>query len=171
MRQIGVRRLLLRAIILLFVTNLCFALSDDRTQIMQLSAGSADLDQQEHRGIYIEDVKFDQGTTHIRAAKAMTEGNSKNQITKAIIYGNKEAQAHYWTLTDTKKQPMHAFADTIYYYPIEHLIKLVGNARVEQGEDSFSAPSITYDTLRHHVISKSDGQGPTTIVIHPGKNS
>lgn len=166
MRQIGVRTL-----ILLFVTNLCFALSDDRNQIMQLSAGSADLNQQDHRGIYIEDVKLDQGTTHIRAAKAVTEGNSKNQITKAIIQGNKEAQAHYWTLTDTKKPPMHAFADIIYYYPAKHMIKLVGNARVEQGEDSFSAPSITYDTLHQHVVSKSDGHGPTTIVIHPGKNS
>lgn len=165
MHQIGVR-----TIILLFVTNLCFALSDDRNQIMQLSAGSADLNQQDHRGIYIEDVKLDQGTTHIRAAKAVTLGNSKNQITKAIIQGNKEAQAHYWTITDTKKPPMHAFADIIYYYPANHMIKLVGNARVEQGEDSFSAPSITYDTLHQHVVSKSDGKGPTTIVIHPGKN-
>jgi lipopolysaccharide export system protein LptA len=138
---------------------------------MQLSAGSADLNQQDHRGIYIENVKLDQGTTHIRAAKAVTEGNSKNQLTKAIIHGNKETQAHYWTLTDTKKPPMHAFADIIYYYPAKHIITLVGNARVEQGEDSFSAPSITYDTLHQHVISKSDGQGPTTIVIHPGKNS
>ncbi len=166
MFQIGAK-----VIFLLFVTNLCFALSEDRTQIMQLSAESADLDQEKHRGIYIDNIKLDQGTTHIRAAKAVTEGNSKNQLTKAIIYGNKEAQAHYWTLTDTKKQPMHAFADIIYYYPIEHLIKLVGNARVEQGENSFSAPNITYDTVRQHVISKSDGKGPTTIIIHPGKNS
>ena len=165
MHQTGVKIL-----ILLLVTKLCFALSDDRTQIMQLSAGSADLDQQTHRGVYLTDVKLDQGTTHIRAAKAVTVGNAQNQLIKAIIQGSKDAQAHYWTITDAKKEPMHAFADTIYYYPVKHLIKLVGNARVEQGDNSFSSPHITYDTIRQHVISKSDGQGPTTIVIHPGKN-
>ena len=165
MHQTGVKIL-----ILLFVTKFCFALPDDRTQIMQLSAGSADLDQQNHRGVYLTDVKLDQGTTHIRAAKAVTIGNSKNQLIKAVIHGNNDTQAHYWTTTDTKKEPMHAFADTIYYYPIQHLIKLLGNARVEQGDDSFSAHQITYDTVRQHVVSKGDGQGPTMIVIHPGKN-
>lgn len=137
---------------------------------MQLSAGTADLDQQQHRGVYIGKVEFDQGTTHIRAAKAITEGDSKNQLTKAIIEGNKAEQAHYWTTTDIKKPPMHAFADTIYYLPAEHLIKLIGHARIEQGDNSFSGPHITYDILHHHVISKSDGQGPTTIVFHPSTN-
>jgi len=160
-----------KILFLLLVTKLSFALSDDHTQIMQLSAGSADLNQQTHRGIYIADVKLDQGTTHIRAAKAVTVGNTKNQLIKAIIQGNDAAQAHYWTTTDMKKPPMHAFANTIYYYPILHMIKLVGHARVEQGDDSFSAPHITYDTIHHHVVSKSDGQEPTTIIIHPGKNS
>jgi lipopolysaccharide export system protein LptA len=167
MCQIVVRTFLL----LISVINLCFALPEDRKETMKLSAGSADLDQQVHRGVYIDNVILDQGSTHIRAAKAITEGNAKNQLIKAIIQGNKEAQAHYWTLTDPKKPPMHAFADTIYYYPIDNLIKLVGNARIEQGADSFSGPHITYDTLHHHVVSKSNGQGPTTIVFHPGTNS
>ncbi len=165
MRQIAVRTLLL-----LFITHLSFALPEDKNKIMQLSASTADLDQQKHRGVYIGKVEFDQGTTHIRAAKAVTEGNSKNQLIKAIIEGNKEEQAHYWTTTDMKKPPMHAFADTMYYLPAEHLIKLIGHARIEQGNDSFSGPHITYNTLQRHVISKNDGQGPTIIVFHPDKH-
>ena len=154
---------------LLLIANVSFALPDDRTKIMQVSAGSADLDQQAHRGTYIGNVQFDQGTTHIRAEKAITEGNSKNQLVKAIIQGNKTAQAHYWTHNTADKPPLHAYADTIYYYPNSHLIKLIGNARVEQGEDSFTAPKISYDTLHQHVISKNDSQGRTLIIIHPGK--
>lgn len=155
---------------LFFISNFCFALPEDRTQTMQLSANNADLNQELHVGIYIENVQLDQGTTHIRAAKAKTEGNKKNQLIRATIEGNNKAQAHYWTTTDNKKPPMHAFANTIYYYPLKHLIELVGNARVEQGNDSFSAPHIRYDTLHHHVLTKSEGQVPTTIIIHPGKS-
>lgn len=150
-----------------FGTHACFALSDDRLQITHLHAGSADLDQQSHRGVYIGDVQLDQGTTHIRAARAMTEGNSKNQLIKAVIKGNKEAQAHYWTLTASDKPPLHAYADTINYYPERHTIELIGNARIEQGSDSFTAPKISYDTLHQHVISNDDGKNRTTIIIHP----
>ncbi len=148
-----------------------FALPKDRTETMTLQAHSADLNHQSHLGIYSGDVQLDQGSTHIRAAEAITEGNEKNQLVKAIIKGNPKAQAHYWALTTADKPPMHAFADIINYYPDRHLIELIGHARVEQGADSFSAPSISYDTLNQHVISKSDGKERTTIIIHPGKPS
>ena len=161
---------MVKIIIFLLFSNLCFAMPDDRTQPMQLRAGSADLDQQAHRGIYIKDVAIDQGTTHIRAAEAMTEGNDKNQLIKAIIKGNKTMQAHYWTLASADKPLVHAYADCINYYPNNHLIELIGNARVEQGTDSFSAPKISFDTLHQHVMSKSEDQGRTTIIIHPGQH-
>jgi lipopolysaccharide export system protein LptA len=153
----------------LLLTSSCFALPDDRVQTMQFRADSADLNHQTHRGVYIGDVQLDQGSTHIRAAKAVTEGNLKNQLVKAIIKGNKEAQAHYWTLTTADKPPMHAYADIIYYYPEKHSIELIGNAKVEQGNDSFSASKISYDTLHHLVVSKNDSKTRTTIIIHPGK--
>ena len=160
---------MVKIILLILLTPACFAMPDDRNQIMQLRAGAADIDQQAHRGIYLDDVQLDQGTTHIRAAEALTEGNAKNQLIKAIIKGNKIAQAHYWTLATPNKPPVHAYADCINYYPNTHLIELIGHARVEQGEDSFSAPSIRYDTLHQHVLSQSNGVGRTTIIIHPGK--
>ena len=156
------------SVMLLFATQLCFALPEDRTQIMQLRAGSADLNQLAHRGIYTKDVQIDQGKTHIRASEAITEGNEKNQLMKAILKGNKNEQAHYWTLASTNKPEMHAYADVIQYYPSRHLIELIGNARVVQGKDSFSAPKISYDVLHHHVISHSLGEKQTTIIIHPG---
>ena len=157
--------------LLSLLTSLSFALPDDRAQATQLQARTADLDQQSHRGIYRGDVELDQGTTHIRAARAITEGDAKNQLIKAIIIGNKKEQAHYWTLTAIDKPPLHAYADTINYYPERHLIELLGHARVEQGDDSFSANQISYDTLRQHVISNGDGKGRTTIIIHPGNHS
>lgn len=159
----------LLGLVLCFITHRSQAMPDDHTKTMQFKAGAADIDQQSHHGTYTGNIELDQGTTHIRAAKATTEGNEKNQLVKAVIEGEGPTQAHYWTLTTLDKPPLHAYADIIYYHPDRHLIELVGHARVEQGEDSFSAPQISYDTLHQHVISKSDGKTRTTIVIHPKK--
>lgn len=158
--------------LLFFTFTTCFALQEDRTQIMQLSANAADLNQQTHQGVYSGAVQLDQGTTHVRCAEAITEGNEKNQLVKAIIKGDQNAQAHYWTDTALNKPPLHAYADIIYYYPERHLIELVGHATIEQGTDSFSAPKISYDTLHQHVLSETDKtKARTTIIFRPEKKA
>jgi len=156
---------------LLLCTNITFALPTDKDQIVELRAGSADINQQTHKGIYLDDVQLDQGSTHIRAHKAITTGNEKNQLILAVIKGNQNAPAHYWTIPAENKPPMHAYADTMNYYPERHLIELIGNARVEQGNNSFAAPAITYDTLGQHIVSKSTGTARTTIIFHPEKHT
>lgn len=159
------------SICLSLLPGFSYALPEDSQQVLNLLANSADLNQQTHRGVYLGDVQLDQGSTHVRAAEAITEGNEKNQLIKAIAKGNSEAQAHYWALTAADKPPLHAYADNIYYYPERHLIELVGNARVEQGENVFSAPKISYDTVAQHVMTQSDATMRTTIIIHPEKKT
>ena len=155
----------------LLFTHPGYALPNDRDQIIELHAGSADINQQTHTGIYLQDVQLDQGSTHIRAHKAITTGNEKNQLVLAVIKGNSDAQAHYWTIPAVNKLPMHAYADTIHYFPERHLIELIGNARVEQDHNSFSAPKITYDMLAQHVVSQASGHARTTIIFHPEKRT
>lgn len=156
-------------VLLLLLTSSCFALPEDKNEVINVRANSADLNQEKHMGKYIGSVELDQGSTHVRAAEAITEGNEKNELIKAVAKGNEKEQAHYWALTAQDKPPMHAYADNIYYYPERHLIELVGNAKVEQGTDSFSAPKISYDTEHQHVITQSDGKNRTVIIIHPEK--
>jgi lipopolysaccharide export system protein LptA len=153
--------------ILFLFSQYCFALSTDKQQIIKLSANSADINQESHKGIYTTDVSLDQGSTHLRANRAITHTDSGNKLIKAIIFGNHQFQAHFWTLIDEKKQALHAYADSIYYFPEKHLIQLNGNARVEQGSDSFSAPQIDFDTLNQHVVSRSNHRKQTVIIIHP----
>ncbi len=154
--------------LLLLIPCFGLALPADRHEIMRFRADSADLNQTSHVGIYKGHVCLDQGTTHIRAALARTEGNEKNQLMRAIIQGNQTEQAHYWTLTASDKKPVHAFADTIYYYPNRPLIELIGHAKVLQGEDSFTAPTISYDTVHQHILSTSTSLAQTSIIFHPG---
>lgn len=159
----------LLSILFLLFNHLCFALPEDQKQIIHLRADTADISQETHKGIYTQHVEFDQGTTHLRASQATTKVNEKNKLTEVIADGDNHEQAHFWTLTDEKKPPLHAYANSIRYFPDKHLIQLIGNARVEQGQDSFSAPSISFDTLHKHVVSQSNGQDRTVIIFHPEK--
>lgn len=151
--------------------NIAHALSQDQEKVMHVMADSADLNQMEHKGVYKGNVELIQGTSNLQAAKAVTLGNKKNQLILAIANGTKEKQAHYWTITDPKKPPFHAYADTIRYYPMRHLIELIGNAHVEQGRNSFSAAKISYDTIQKHVLSQGAGSKRILIIYHPEKKT
>lgn len=166
----------LNLFIALLLALICFmkpaqAMPEDKDKQMELSADSADLNQQTHRGEFVGNVQLDQGTTHLRATKAITEGSPQNKLVAAVALGDAQSQAHYWTQTAADKPLLHAYADTIRYYPDKHLIQLIGNARVEQGNNSFVAPQITYDTLKQHVLSSNDGKQRTTIILHPEKKA
>lgn len=156
-------------LILMIISIIGYALPTDKEQTMHVVSDSADLSQKDHKGVYSGNVEFIQGSTNLHAANAVTQGDNKNQLTLAIANGKKGEQAHYWTETGPDKPPFHAYADTIKYYPLKHLIELIGNARVEQGTNSLSAAKISYDTLEQHVITESKGKTRTTIIIYPEK--
>lgn len=153
----------------LLLSQSTFSLPEDRNQLAQLSANSADLNQQTHCGKYWGKVEFDQGTSHLRAAKAITKGNNQNKLILAIAYGDKTEQAHYWTQPSADQPLLHAYANEIHYCPEHHLIKLIGNAKVIQGKDSLTAEKIIYNTLKQQLISRNPNKTRTTFIFHPGK--
>jgi lipopolysaccharide export system protein LptA len=154
--------------LIIFSCSIC-ALSSDKDQVMHVLANFADLSQQVHKGTYIGEVEFIQGTTNLRAAKAITQGDEKNQLILAVASGSSGKQAHFWTITDPKKPPFHAYADLIHYYPKKHIIKLMGHARVQQGANSFTAAKITYNIEKQQVISRGKGKQRITIIYYPEK--
>ncbi len=153
----------------IFYSNLSFALESDSQEPLELKASQADINQSEHKGIYTDGIEFDQGTTHIRADRAETKTDANNKLTMAIIYGNKTSQAHYWSQMEKDKPDLHAYADIIEYYPDKKIIKLIGNARIEQGDNSFKAPQVTYNIEKHHIVSGGmvNNKQKTVIIFHP----
>lgn len=158
-------------LLFIFMVGSSFALPSDKEQVMHVTADTADLNQQKHKGTYTGNVVFIQGTTNLHAANAVTLGTIKNQLSLAIANGGEGKQAHYWTQTDPNKPPFHAYADTIKYYPLKHTIELIGNARIEQGPNSLSAAKIIYDTQEQHVVSQSNGKTRTVIILYPEKKA
>ncbi len=164
-------RHMVKSVIILFLglQSLANALPTDRQKVINVIADTADISQATHKGVYKGHVELEQGTTNLRAIQAETYGNEKNQLILAIARGDKSIQAHYWTMTAEDKPLLHAYADIIRYYPMKHLITLTGNAKVIQGTNSFSAAKITYDTIKQHVVSESNGDTRTKMVIYPEK--
>lgn len=162
---------ILIAVVFLLTQGQASALPSDKQQVMHVTADSADLSQKQHQGTYVGNVEFIQGTTNLHAAKAITKADEKNQLTLAIANGSDGKQAHYWTQTGPDKPPFHAYADRIKYYPLKHIIELIGHAKVEQGQNSLSAAKIIYDIQEQHVLSQSDGTTRTTIILYPEKKS
>jgi len=154
-------------IYLTMVVSISSALPQDKESVVYLNAGSASLNQSTHSGTYTHLVAIDQGSTHLRADHAETKTNCKNQLIFAIAKGNKTERAHVWTLSEKNKPPVHAYADVIRYYPIEHRVELTGHAEVTQGNNAFKAPYIWYDTLTQHVVTKPDGNERTIIIFTP----
>lgn len=159
-------------LVFLFVINqTTFALPTDKDQLLVLSADLVELNEQKHHGEYQGHVCLDQGSSHLRASSAMTQGDVKNQLIVAIAKGDSRQQAHYWTQTEVNKPLLHAHADLIRYYPMRHLIELIGHAALIQQEHSLTASKISYDTLKQRVLSQSDGKERIVIRLHPGQSS
>ena len=138
-------------------------------QPLEVRADRADINQSKHIGVYSGAVEFDQGDTHIRADHAVTKTDKNNKLTEATIYGNSKNQAHYWSQPSADKPILHAYADTITYLPNSDNIELIGNAKVQQGNNSFSAPHIIYNIKKQHVVSSksTNDKRRTKIIFYP----
>lgn len=166
--QKTILQIIIISLLLFGVSSQINALSDDKTQPLHIRADYAELVQKERKTHYRGNVIFDQGSSHLRAARADTVHNEQNELLSAVAIGNEESPAYFWTLLEAGKPEMHAKADTIKFFPKEHKILLIGNAEVTQGRDRFTAPYIEYDINKRHVVSKSStqGSGRTTILFH-----
>ncbi len=154
-------------LILLCISLSGFALSEDTTQPVLFHADSADINPQLHIGTYLENVALDQGSTHIRATKAITLTNTKNELISAVIDGSTKTQAHYWSLQAPEKPMLHAYADKICYCPQSHQIVLSGRAHIEQGHNKIDAHTICYNTLTQQVNMPFHSGLQTVMIIQP----
>lgn len=160
---------------LIFVSSLiatvCSALDTDRDQIAHLKADAADINHKTGMSYYHGHVMFVQGTTHITADEAIIQVDSKNQLIKAVAISKGSQLATYETLPKKEDKILYAKARTITWYAQQKKIKLSGDARIEQGKNSFTAPEIDYDTVQQHVISAPSKNGKTIIRVYPEKTA
>ena len=153
--------------LLLLIPLVCFALDSDRQQPLSLVADSAEIDHGKGVYHYRGHVKFDQGTTHIRADYGKTTTDQNDQLIEVIAKSHGKNRAHYQTKPKVDEPILHAKANLIKWYPQQDMLILIGNAEIIQGKNNFRAPHIKYDVKKQHLISKPHQQGRTVIKIYP----
>jgi lipopolysaccharide export system protein LptA len=151
-------------IIFFFLNTSLYALPSDKDQPIHIISDNAHLNKKLGNSIFIGHVKLTQGTSILTTPKLTVFTDKKNQLQKALAEG---AGTTYETITDLKKPPFIATAQSIEYSPPDNKIILIGNAKTVQGSNSYSAPQIEYHIDQEMVVSPSSKQGRTTIIITP----
>jgi lipopolysaccharide export system protein LptA len=149
--------------VLLFA-KVSYALTTDKQQPMHITTNFAHWDGNTNTTTLVGKVVIIQGTTTVTADKLVLFSDKQNQIKQAIATGN---LASYTTTTDISKPQLHAVAQTIQYFPPTGEIILIGQAHVQQGYNTVSAPKLVYNMNAQTVVSPATPNGRTTIVIQP----
>lgn len=153
---------------LLFITVFSFensfALPSDKNQPIHVVTGSALWNGNANTTTLINNVVIIQGTTKITADKLVLYADKNNKVIKAVATGE---LATYSTITDPAKPRLNAIAETIEYYPPAGQVNLIGKAKVTQGQNSMTAPTIQYNLNKQLVNMPPTNQGKVTIVVMP----
>lgn len=156
---------------MILLPSLCLALASDQNKPITMRADQVELQQAKQLGLFKGHVEVDQGSSHLRSGSAIAYTDKHNKILKAVAIGTSKKQASFTTTQKPHEPALHAYADSITFYPQDNRIVLEGNATLHKGMNKFSAAIIKYDIKNQHVISQEDkqGNGRTTIIIHPQK--
>lgn len=111
--------------------------------------------------VFLGDVKMLQDTSTLVTPELTVYTDKNNQISKAVAKG---PGTRYTNLKDPHKPPFDATALEIDYLPLTDEIVLLGNAKAQQGINSYSAPEIHYHIDKESVITR---QGRIKMVILP----
>jgi lipopolysaccharide export system protein LptA len=154
-----------------FMLALCliatsYALPADKQEKASIIADSSNYNYKTGIDVYEGNVQIDQGSTHIRADKVITERNQLHKIKKATAYGIHKL-AHYWTTPKEGEMEVNASAKIIKFYPIESNVTLVTNVEIRQGDNTFHGELIHYNKLAQTITVPSSEHARAVIVYNP----
>ena len=162
---------LLRAIMLTtvaFHTADVLALPEDAAQPIQIQSDRAELDQRHGTAIYFGSVHLTQGTLQVTADRLTIE-STNGEVIRIEAEGLK-TPAHYSQQARVDQPPLLADGRTIIYLTRDKRIKLVGNAHLTQGKNTFSGATIDYDIANQFVSANGGtGGGGVRVTIDPTK--
>jgi len=156
------------SIVLVITTPLAFANNtEDSKEPIEITSNTGSFDNKKGVALYTGNVKVTQGSRLLTSDNLELQRNAAGDASKFIAKGK---PARYQSKTSPDKPLLYAQADTIEYDVQKQVLYLIGNARVEQGGDVYSAPRIEYNQKDDIVNSPRNEQGRTTIIIQPREN-
>lgn len=135
----GIRMVLLLAAAWFSATSI--ATTEDRNQPIDLSADQASINQNTGTATYIGNVKINQGSMQIRAARVEITRRQNGSI-RAVITGQ---PASFQQRLKANDAPVTATASRIIYDSDTKVVKLRGNAELERAGDTIRSDEIDLD--------------------------
>jgi lipopolysaccharide export system protein LptA len=130
-----------------------------------IEADRATINEKEGVSTYSGHVVLTQGVIKVTADN-VTVHQEKGQLTHITAKGN---PVKYFQQGETAERDIHGQANTMEYFATEQRLKLIDNAKLSQGGNSFAGNQIDYDTQREVVtatVSKS-GKQRVQVTIQP----
>lgn len=162
--------LMITLLCLTLLSTIAMALKADFKEKLHITSRSTLYDYKAGTTIFLDDVKVDQGTTHITANKLTTKTNAAHQLQEAIAYGSDKVPAHYWTTPKPGDRIVDAKAKIIKYYPLDGNIILQESVFVTQGENSFQGQLVLYNMLTQAITVPETNNGRAILVYNPDED-
>lgn len=151
----------------LFIST-AHAANNDKQQPIYIVSDSLTFDESKGVSYYEGNVKFSQGSLIIEAdyVKIILKNNALN---KMIIKG----QPAHLNQLQKDQLPVTATANRIEYLPNTDIIKLYGNALVQQGQQNINGEFIQYNrrTSQINANGNKDKKDRVNITIMPKRES
>ncbi len=157
-------------VLALFLSNPLMALPDDKDKPLHVIADSVVVNYADGITTLQGKVKVTQGSTKLQGNKVIVYTDKQQQLIKLIAYGNSNQPANYETLPTIKSSPFIANADIITYMGVEKLAIFEGDAHATDGTNQFTGPSFKYWTEKQEVVTEKVANQRSTIIIYPGSN-
>jgi lipopolysaccharide export system protein LptA len=142
---------------------LASALPEDRQQPIRLEADSGQLDQKTGVSIYQGNVVISQGSMRLDANTAtiyFKEGRFER-----IVAEGKPVQLRYKPSVD--KPEIQGVGQRVEYNAITARVVMTINAKITQGQDSFTGDRIEYDLDKDQVKASGDKGKRIQFIIQP----
>lgn len=153
------------ALAVVLVNQSAPGLSADKEQPILIEADAAVVDDRNGKSTFTGNVTANQGTLHIAADKIEIYSIDE-EITRIVASseGSADRLAHYEQIPDEEEQLVEADARVITYFVKEEKLRLIGNARLRQTEDSsLAGEQIEYFMNRGLVTADSQGDQSTRV--------
>lgn len=150
----------------LMYSQMALALDSDRGQMLEIQADTAELDENKGTAIYRGSVELSQGSLLIKA-HTLTIYNSEAGVSKVVAEGE---PAKYSQVIEENKDPVHAHAMEITYFPADEKLVLSKNAKLIQGGSLFEGNKIDYD-IQKQLLTADGGTKTETQSDDPNNTS
>lgn len=136
----------------------------DPNKPIKIQSNDASLEQLKQEAVYRGNVIVTQDDNILRSDELIVKRDPHGRL-NVITATGKPATFTGKRANDLK--PLHATAQTIYYYPEKQLIVLEGEATLEHEQDKFAGPSLSYNLEKQVISASSQKDVRPTVILHP----